>query len=52
MTSYNVGVLPGDGIGPEVTREGLKVLQAVADLEGLQLNLVDYPYSSEYYLKT
>ena len=52
MTSYNVGVLPGDGIGPEVTREGLKVLQAVADLEGLQLNLVDYPYSSEYYLET
>jgi len=52
MTSYNVGVLPGDGIGPEVTREGLKVLQAVADLEGLQFNLVDYPYSSEYYLET
>ncbi len=52
MTSYNVGVLPGDGIGPEVPREGLKVLQVVADLEGLQWNLVDYPYSSEYYLKT
>ena len=52
MTSYNVGLLPGDGIGPEVTREGLKVLKAVAEVEGLQFNLVDYPYSSEYYLKT
>ena len=52
MTSYNVGLLPGDGIGPEVTREGLKVLKAVAELEGLQFNLVDYPYSGEYYLKT
>ncbi len=52
MTAYNVGLLPGDGIGPEVTREALKVLKAVAELEGLQFNLVDYPYSSEYYLKT
>ena len=52
MTSYNVGLLPGDGIGPEVTREGLKVLKAVAELEGAQVNLVDYPYSGEYYLKT
>ncbi len=52
MTSYNVGLLLGDGIGPEVTREGLKVLKAVAELEGAQVNLVDYPYSGEYYLKT
>jgi 3-isopropylmalate dehydrogenase len=52
MASYNVGVLPGDGIGPEVTQEGLKVLEAVADVEGLDFKLVDYPYSSEYYLET
>jgi 3-isopropylmalate dehydrogenase len=52
MASYNVGVLPGDGIGPEVTREGLQVLEAVADVEGLDFKLVDYPYSSEYYLET
>lgn len=30
MSSYKVVVLPGDGIGPEVAREGVKVLQAVA----------------------
>ena len=52
MKDYSIGVLPGDGIGPEVTREALKVLEAAADLEGFRYQLVDYPYSGEYYLKT
>ena len=52
MASYNIGVLPGDGIGPEVTREGLKVLEAVAAIEGFRYELVDYPYSGEHYLET
>ena len=52
MASYDIGVLPGDGIGPEVTREALKVLQAVSKLESFHYNLIDYPYSGEYYLKT
>ncbi len=34
--SYRLGVLGGDGIGPEVTREGLKVLEAVEQLTGRQ----------------
>ncbi len=52
MTSYNIGVLSGDGIGPEVTTEGLKALEAAADLEGFQYQLVEYPYNSEHYLET
>ena len=52
MSSYNIGVLGGDGIGPEVANEGLKALEAVADLEGFQYKLVDYPHSGEHYLKT
>src|SRR5574337_526023 len=52
VKTYNIGVLPGDGIGPEVTREALKVLQAVAKDEGFACNLVEYPYSGEYYLRT
>ncbi|MHC4107670.1 MAG: 3-isopropylmalate dehydrogenase [Planctomycetota bacterium] len=52
MKTYNIGSIPGDGIGPEVAREGLKALEAVADLEGFRYELVDYPYSGEYYLKT
>ena len=50
MKTYTIGVIPGDGIGPEVTREGLRVLRAVAD--GFRLEFVEYPYSGAYYLKT
>ncbi len=52
MTSYTIGVLGGDGIGPEVTEEALKALAAVAEIEGFTYDLVDYPYSGDYYLKT
>ena len=50
MKTYNIGVIPGDGIGPEVVREGLKILRGVAD--GFDYNFVEYPYCGEYYLKT
>lgn len=52
MNSYTIGVIPGDGIGPEVIREGLKILDAVAALEGFSIDKIEYPYSGEYYLKT
>ena len=52
MKSYKIGVLGGDGIGPEVMKEGLKVLKTVADVEGFGYELVEYPYDSEHYLKT
>ena len=52
MKTYNIGILAGDGIGPEVVAEGLKVLRAVMKDGGFGCNLVEYPYSGEYYLKT
>ena len=52
MKTYTIGSIPGDGIGPEVQAEGLKVLQATAELEGFGFELVDYPYCGEHYLKT
>jgi 3-isopropylmalate dehydrogenase len=42
MTRYTVVVLPGDGIGPEVTGEALRVLRAVADLFGFGLETEEY----------
>ena len=42
MTRYTVAVLPGDGIGPEVTGEALRVLRAVADLFGFGLATEEY----------
>ncbi|MEM2878723.1 MAG: isocitrate/isopropylmalate dehydrogenase family protein [Candidatus Hadarchaeales archaeon] len=48
-----IAVIPGDGIGPEVVREGIKVLNAAADsTPGLKLDFVEYPYGAEHYLKT
>ncbi len=37
--NYNIAVLPGDGIGPEVVGEAVKVLQAVADASGFSIDL-------------
>ncbi len=50
--AYRVAVLPGDGIGPEVVREGLKVLRAVAGLEGFEFETTEYDFGGERYRKT
>ena len=50
--SYNVAVIGGDGTGPEVIREGLKVLEAVQQAEGFKLSLRPFEYGGERYLKT
>jgi len=48
-----IAVIPGDGIGPEVIREGVKVLRAAADVTpGLDLEFVNFPYGAGHYLKT
>jgi 3-isopropylmalate dehydrogenase len=50
--SYRIGVIPGDGVGPEVTAEGVKVLRSAADRCGFQIETVDYPWSGRHYLET
>ncbi len=50
--SMNIAVIHGDGTGPEVMREGLKVLRTASDKFGLSLNLTDYDLGGERYLKT
>jgi len=52
MKSYRIGSIPGDGIGPEVAREGLKVLAAVSEIHGFAYELMEYPHSGEHYLRT
>src|SRR3972149_6704658 len=52
MKSYRIGVLAGDGIGPEVVRQGLRVLDAIEADAGFRTERVEYPYSGEHYLKT
>lgn len=50
--TYNIAVLPGDGTGPEVVREGVKVLQSAADKFGFKLNLQEYDFGGERYKRT
>ena len=50
--SYKIAVIPGDGTGPEVVQEGLKVLAAVSGAEGFKTEVVDYDFGGERYLKT
>lgn len=52
MSNYKIGVIGGDGIGPEVVREGLKVLATAAAIDGFRYETIEYPYCSEYYLET
>lgn len=48
MAKYKVGVIGGDGIGPEVVAETLKVIEAA----GVQLETVDYDLGADRYLRT
>ncbi len=49
---YKIGVLGGDGIGPEVIREGLRVLRAAAQVFGFRFETVEYPYGADHAIAT
>jgi len=49
---YNIAVIPGDGIGPEVIAEGLKVLKAVSEKFKFKYQLEHFDLGGERYLKT
>lgn len=52
MKSYNIAVIGGDGTGPEVVREAVKVLDAAAGKFGVRLNYTPYDIGGDRYLKT
>ncbi len=49
---YNISVIPGDGTGPEVVEEGLKILDAVAGKSNFSLNFRHYNIGGDHYLET
>ena len=52
MTTFEIAVLPGDGIGPDVTGEAVRVLDAIERrLDGVHFNLVEHPCGAGEYLK-
>jgi 3-isopropylmalate dehydrogenase len=50
--SYRIGVIGGDGTGPEVIREGKKVLAAASKKYGFGIDWVDYDLGGERYKRT
>jgi len=49
---YRIAVLPCDGVGPEIIREGLKVLAVAAEKYGIQYEIRDYDIGGDRYLRT
>src|SRR3974390_999171 len=52
MKSHNIAVIGGDGTGPEVVREAVKVLDATASKFKLKVNYTKYDIGGERYLRT
>ncbi len=49
---YHIAVIPGDGTGPEVVAEGMKVLHAVSQRLGFELDFQMFDFGGERFLKT
>jgi 3-isopropylmalate dehydrogenase len=50
--TYKIAVLPGDGTGPEVVKEGLKVIEAASSKFNFKLALTPYDFGGDRYLRT
>ncbi len=50
--TYKIAVIPGDGTGPEVVDEGRKALNAAADKFGFKLEMTDFDFGGDRYLRT
>lgn len=52
MKTHKIAVIAGDGIGPEVLAEGVKVLKAVSEVDGgFEFDFTHFPWGCEYYLE-
>jgi tartrate dehydrogenase/decarboxylase/D-malate dehydrogenase len=51
MSSYKIAIIPGDGVGSEVAAEAKKILDAVADKHGFNVETEKFDWGCDYYLK-
>ena len=47
-----IALIPGDGIGPEVTKQGVKVLEKLEEISDVDLEFKEFPFGAEHYLDT
>ena len=53
MTEYNLALIPGDGVGPEVVAEGKKILESISTLyPDLKFSYTEFSWGSAYYRET
>lgn len=52
MKSYNIASIPGDGTGPEVVKEAVKVLDAASAKYNFKLNYTEFDFGGDSYLRT
>jgi 3-isopropylmalate dehydrogenase len=52
MATYKIAVMPGDGTGPEVTAEAVKVLKAAATKFNFKLDMTEFDFGGERYKRT
>ena len=50
--TYKIAVMGGDGTGPEVAAEGVKVLKAAANKFNFNMELTDFDYGGDRYIRT
>ncbi|RLA92743.1 MAG: 3-isopropylmalate dehydrogenase [Deltaproteobacteria bacterium] len=50
--TYHIAVIPGDGTGPEVIAEGIKVLKAISEVESFRIEFITYKFGGDHYLRT
>ncbi|MBS3113964.1 isocitrate/isopropylmalate dehydrogenase family protein [Candidatus Woesearchaeota archaeon] len=50
--NYKIAVFPGDGVGPELINEGIKVIEKAAELDKFEIEWIKYPHGAEHYLET
>jgi len=48
---YNIALIPGDGIGPEVIQEGKRIVDFACQTGGIDIKWNEYPFGAEYYQK-
>jgi tartrate dehydrogenase/decarboxylase/D-malate dehydrogenase len=49
--TYQIALIPGDGIGTEVVPEGVRALEALAEKYSFDISFTTFPYSCQYYLE-
>jgi 3-isopropylmalate dehydrogenase len=52
LKNYQIAVIPGDGSGPEMVHEGMRVLKSTAEKFGFNLDFSTFNYGGEHYLQT